>query len=190
MSLIKENEKSNPSDYSANLIKNTTKEFSSLLDKQEHDWINNYAQNNLERYAFDFDAILNNIPEQSSICEIGAAPFFFTCVLKNAGYKVSAVDIAPERFKNINELGVEIKKADIDHDILSFKNNSFDSVVINEIFEHLKGNLIFSFQEIHRILKPEGILILSTPNLKSIKGILNFFLKSKAYASANSLYEE
>lgn len=54
---------------------------------------------------------------------------------------------------------------------LPFANNSFDLIIIQDVIEHLDNHLIF-YNEINRLLKPNGIIYLSTPNRFSI---LNFF---------------
>lgn len=46
-----------------------------------------------------------------------------------------------------------------------FKDNFFDVVVSFQVIEHIKNDAFF-LKEIHRVLKPDGILILSTPNKK------------------------
>jgi len=55
----------------------------------------------------------------------------------------------------------------IDH-LRQFADNSFDGIAFLEVVEHLTGaqaaNVISEF---HRILKPAGVLVLSTPNRKS-----------------------
>ena len=50
---------------------------------------------------------------------------------------------------------------------LPFKDNTFDVVVSFETIEHVNGEIQESFlSEIKRVLKPDGILIMSTPNKK------------------------
>jgi SAM-dependent methyltransferase len=50
---------------------------------------------------------------------------------------------------------------------LSLKSNYFDLVFFGDVIEHLIEP-DYSIQEIHRIMKKEGILILTTPNLANI----------------------
>lgn len=47
---------------------------------------------------------------------------------------------------------------------LPFKKNSFDIVAMWEVLEHLpKGEELFAFMEINRVLRKDGVLLLSTP---------------------------
>lgn len=56
---------------------------------------------------------------------------------------------------------------------LPFKNGSFSVVVFSEVLEHLpRGTELRAFREIHRVLKPGGILVLSTPSAEGLWGKL------------------
>ena len=50
---------------------------------------------------------------------------------------------------------------------MPFPDNSFDLIVAGEIIEHIY-NTDFFVQEIHRLLKPKGRLLISTPNIASL----------------------
>ena len=65
---------------------------------------------------------------------------------------------------------------------LPFEDNSFDAVVSFETIEHVEEELQKKFlSEIQRVLKPEGILIMSTPNkavyTDLVKGNNSFHIK-------------
>ena len=63
-------------------------------------------------------------------------------------------------------------------------------IVFNEIFEHLRINLIFTMTELFRILKPGGVLLLSTPNLRSLSGIRNFLFQKRSQSGYWDIYEQ
>ncbi|GIV33649.1 MAG: hypothetical protein KatS3mg031_1184 [Chitinophagales bacterium] len=46
-----------------------------------------------------------------------------------------------------------------------FEDNRFDSVVSFQVIEHIEDDQLF-MREIHRVLKPGGIAVLTTPNIK------------------------
>jgi hypothetical protein len=45
-------------------------------------------------------------------------------------------------------------------------------------------------QEVFRVMKPSGRLFISTPNLRSLRGIRNFLFNNKAYSQSVSIYDE
>jgi SAM-dependent methyltransferase len=63
--------------------------------------------------------------------------------------------------------GLDITKGDDFSKPLAVKSGVADLVIALEIIEHLYDTDFF-MSEIHRILKPGGLLILSTPNLASL----------------------
>jgi len=54
-----------------------------------------------------------------------------------------------------------------DAHLIPFKDNSFDVILSGEIIEHLLNPLKF-IREAKRVLKPQGVFIITTPNLASI----------------------
>ena len=51
-------------------------------------------------------------------------------------------------------------------------DQSFDVVIFAEVFEHLRIAPLRALVEIRRILKPEGLLLLTTPNIARLANIL------------------
>ncbi len=73
-------------------------------------------------------------------------------------------DINDEALNKASERGVTTVKADLNTDKLPFPDNYFDAVIMEEVIEHLV-NPDNALEETYRILKPDGIFILTTPNL-------------------------
>ena len=150
-----------------------------------------YAQSHRERLAFDADYVLEYIPKKHTIMEVGSSPPLLTGVLQKLGYSVIGIDLAPELFQDaIDHLKLTVKKCNVETETLPFPDNSLDAILFNEVFEHLRIDLIFTMQEMLRVLKPGGQIFISTPNLKSLRGIINFNIRDKAYACGVSIYKE
>jgi glycosyltransferase involved in cell wall biosynthesis/SAM-dependent methyltransferase len=67
-------------------------------------------------------------------------------------------------------------ECDVDHfdaerDIFPYADASFDTVLCCELIEHLLADPMHMMSEINRILKPGGHLLLTTPNLGSLRAI-------------------
>lgn len=58
---------------------------------------------------------------------------------------------------------------------LPYPADSFDVVILVEVIEHLENHRA-AIGELARVLKPGGLLILTTPNVMRIKSRLHFFL--------------
>ncbi len=62
-----------------------------------------------------------------------------------------------------------------------YPDGSFDLVTWCEVIEHLTENPVHTLAEIHRVLKPGGALVLSTPNASRADSIVNFLLGRNIY---------
>lgn len=131
--------------------------------------------------------LINKYFKGGKILDIGANPFHIIFCLKQLGFDVTGVDINPDPFKSfINKYDLIIDKTNIETTKLPYKNNTFDFIIFTEVFEHLRINPIYTLNEIHRVLKPGGILLLTTPNLYAIHKIFMFNLGK----SFNDAYDE
>lgn len=63
--------------------------------------------------------------------------------------------------------GIDVQTCDIEKTPLAIPTASIDTVVCNQVFEHLK-DIFHPMDEIIRVLKPGGIFLLSVPNLASL----------------------
>lgn len=82
--------------------------------------------------------------------------------LQNAN-RVQGVDISDSAIKNCKNFGLPVAKCNLDKDTLKFEDNCFDIVFAFEVFEHF-ANPQHALEEIKRVLKPDGKLLISIPN--------------------------
>ncbi len=154
-------------------------------------WFRDYASGQRQRLAFDLDYLQEFVHPSSKILEFGSTPLLLTGAARRLGYDICGVDLEPERFHTAaRELQVRVVKCDIEHEPLPFSDSSFDVIIFNEIFEHLRINLIHTFSEILRVLRPGGTMLLSTPHLRSLQGLMNFLFGDRPYGNSGDLYTE
>lgn len=111
------------------------------------------------------------------LLEVGAYPFFFTALLKQAGLPVAALDLAPDRLAPfIERHGLEVARSDIEAERWPFADASFDYALFTELLEHLRFDPLFALAELNRVLRPGGLALLTTPNLYALKTVLRFAL--------------
>jgi 2-polyprenyl-3-methyl-5-hydroxy-6-metoxy-1,4-benzoquinol methylase len=104
------------------------------------------------------------------ILDLGAGHGAFTKKLHEMGYNVSACDIFPENFEYPE---VKCEKVDATEKF-PYADNTFDIIIAVEVSEHIIDHEMF-FSESSRILNPGGHLLLSTPNILSLKSRMRFF---------------
>lgn len=113
-------------------------------------------------------SLLNETKAPISLLDIGCYNGYISILLKKRlGKKceVYGVDIAENTIALAKKRGVKANLCDITKGI-NFKDNMFDYVFAGEIIEHLQDTDFF-LQEIKRVLKQNGTLILTTPNFLS-----------------------
>lgn len=100
------------------------------------------------------------------ILDVGCGDGSFSVRLKEVSNarEVYGIEISPAAADLASKAGIKTFCLDIDDGDFPFEDNFFDAVFCGEIIEHLydPDHLL---EEVNRILKPTGLLVLSTPNL-------------------------
>lgn len=102
------------------------------------------------------------LPRGSAILDVGAGSGAMSARLNDVGYAVSAVDIVTKNFRLQNK--VAFYEADLNANFADLIGKAFDGLFAIEIIEHLENPRHF-FRQCHQLLRPEGYLVLSTPNV-------------------------
>ena len=105
-----------------------------------------------------------------SVLDAGCGQGALATELTEAGFRVTASDIDPATYQGT----AAFRKADL-NEKLPFKDKSFQYLTCVEVIEHLESpwQLI---REFARVLKPNGLLVLTTPNITSTFSRLKFLL--------------
>ena len=139
--------------------------------------------------------ILKFVPnprERGKALELGSPPFHITLLLQRfRNYDLSltgaTTDGRPEITQEIEspdfaeQYTFSCRCFDIERDAFPYPDNTFDLVTWCEVIEHLTLNPVWALSEIHRVLKPGGALVLSTPNASRADSIANFLLGRNIY---------
>src|SRR5438094_669339 len=109
------------------------------------------------------------------VLELGANPYFFTMMLKRfRDYELELANFfggrgeAVQRIENTatgESHEFRYREFNIEEEEFPYPDGHFDGVLYCEILEHLIRDPIAVFAEIHRVLKPGGWLVLTTPNV-------------------------
>jgi methionine biosynthesis protein MetW len=70
--------------------------------------------------------------------------------------------------------GWEFRQADLNQ-VFPLADGSVDAVIANQVIEHIVDPVRFT-REIHRILKPQGRCVLTTPNIRYVKHIVHLLV--------------
>ena len=135
------------------------------IEKQRGAFDEYVANINYARYR-KVNEILKRVP-RGDILEIGCCGGEFLELLREKGWNVKGLEIskkAVQRAKN-NKLDVKVHDA---NKKIPFKDESFDVIFAGELIEHVFDDVEF-LNDCYRLLKKEGKIIITTPNLLSLK---------------------
>jgi 2-polyprenyl-3-methyl-5-hydroxy-6-metoxy-1,4-benzoquinol methylase len=101
----------------------------------------------------------------SKLLDVGCGDGEITsCLANSVNAEAWGVDISREKLGVAKAKGIQAQEVNLEDGVLPFPSEQFDCVLCLEVIEHLI-NTDDLLMEIHRVLVPSGILILSTPNL-------------------------
>jgi len=141
------------------------KEFIELWEKKlglkyEEGW---YKEDTKNRYSI----LMEQVPRDSNlkILDVGAGKGYLSLFLKKwCGCEVHALDLRSYEWEVLKREGIRVEECDVERERFPFENGTFDYVVCSEVLEHLLHSPHHMLGEIHRVLKRDGALLLSTPN--------------------------
>lgn len=150
--------------------------------KEERDFENFY--NNEKRYSWSFQTLkgyyrpldlrrldlilaeIQDLPKQmGEVLDLGCGAGLMVKAITRKGYKVTGCDISKTLLERVDKEGLDFKLVYANAaKKLPFKDNSFDLVTCSEVLEHIPANEI-TIREIERVLKKNGMVIITVPNL-------------------------
>jgi len=136
--------------------------------------IGQHVHEHLARYRLLFDSV-GSAQGRSALLDVGGTGNLLPLYIDDLAYPFVAMAnkwrsisldseylsqfISPSRFR--------CDYFDAEADLFPYADASFDTVVCSEVIEHLKHDPANMLAEINRVLKREGKLILTTPNITS-----------------------
>jgi SAM-dependent methyltransferase len=169
-----------PSNESREAVARATKVLEPVAEMEY--WYTEYVRLHSDRIALDLDLV--HALAEGPILDVGTSPPLLLQALTAQGADAYGVDLDPGRFPG----DLRIERCDIEHEPLPYPDDHFSVVNFNEIFEHLRINPTFSVREVARVLRPDGHLLMSTPNARSFAGVINFLRNGRVGWCETNIY--
>jgi 2-polyprenyl-3-methyl-5-hydroxy-6-metoxy-1,4-benzoquinol methylase len=136
--------------------------------------------------ARELDLFCSLVPSATlhTILDLGCAEGKLAVRLAAAGHAVTAADISTGQLAttaaaaNAQKLSVTTVPCDIEADSKALAGKQFDYVFFMDVLEHLR-NPIAGLENIHRLTRDHGTLIINTPNTCSLARVLRYFFRRK-----------
>lgn len=130
-----------------------------LLDKD-------YFEGSYDRWSRAITEIAGNVGEKGRILDIGAWEGLFCRAASKLGFSASAIDWGnPLDEATWQKLGIEWRFCQVEADPIPFPDNNFTGVYMGQVLEHFTYSPRKPMEEIRRVLKPGGILVIDVPNV-------------------------
>lgn len=115
------------------------------------------------------------IKDCDKILDVGCGDGALYSLIKRKCKNYYGIDISKTALSQIKDKRINVKIININEQKLPFQNNFFDYVVCLDVIEHVfnPNRLI---EELFRVTKKEGYVILSTPNIRYYKHIIKLIL--------------
>jgi SAM-dependent methyltransferase len=145
--------------------------------------LDGYVDDSLYRFLHTWSLVRD---ERGRCLELGSNPYFTTHLLEHytdldltlANYygQTGSFDETVSYLPHAGPERVEVQRSgaafNVEEDEFPYPSDSFDVVLFCEMLEHLLMNPLATLREIHRVLKPGGALILTTPNVARIDNVM------------------
>jgi SAM-dependent methyltransferase len=133
-----------------------------------------------DRYRFILERIAGlALPPGAEALDVGCYPPHLLSALELLGFRVRGVSSRHEKVDLENN---------IEFDRLPFADGSFDLVLFTEIIEHLTLDPRRYLAEVRRVLRPNGRLLITTPNAVHLKNRAKLLVGRSVYFSLEQLY--
>jgi ubiquinone/menaquinone biosynthesis C-methylase UbiE len=145
------------------------KDVETLFNRKAGSWQSKYGRRGklnprLERFTVRLSELS---PPPARILDLGCGTGDMAAAFGQMGYHVTACDIAGEMMDiargTHSGTAVEWVCLNSDWRVLPFADCSFDGIVASSVFEYLI-DVQHAAAELSRVLRPEGILLLTVPN--------------------------
>lgn len=101
------------------------------------------------------------LPSSGKLLDVGCGAGIFLDVMKKNGWDVYGQDTSPFAVEYCRKNGYKVFNSSLDK--IDLPDNNFDVITILDVIAHIKNPLSY-LKTCRRALKPDGILIIKTPN--------------------------
>lgn len=140
-----------------------------LGEYQDNAWfINSYWPENKRRAQLMVSDVTTRKRPPARILDVGCFNGYISCLFSTLGYQVTGTDAEdlPDRAEIFARRGIEFFLSNLNElqALSHLPDDSFDVVLMGEIIEHILNHPLGLIREAARVLKPKGLLIITTPN--------------------------
>lgn len=177
----------------------TEKEFWDFLiqyalsdaDERTRDELKNYLKEDFRRFCYTF-SLLPDIDQKYKVFEIGGNPYYLTALMKNyTNYQVKCSNFFDSSDNRFYEDEQKLVSRSGEKSILmpyvnlnierNWSEEGLDLLCFCEVFEHMIESPLKALLNINKMLKADGYLIMTTPNVNRLENIAKMISGANIY---------
>lgn len=160
-------------------LERITREVEGFARSQLPPWEAGYLEFHRRRYQ----DTLRLLPEGHGrrLLDIGSFPGHLSALAQMRGWQVTGLNNAIASSEpwavflgRCRERKIEILPCEVEREVFPAPTAGFDAALFCEVFEHLYLNPLHTLREIFRVLKPGGLLVLTTPNWRRAETLFRY----------------
>lgn len=154
--------------------------------------LDGYVQDSELRFLHTWGMVRH---EKGRCLELGANPFFTTYLLDEhteldltlanyygaSGENTESVTFVRPGGEDEVKVSRPSLMFNVEEETFPFADDTFDVVLFCEMLEHMLMNPVATLREIHRVLKPTGVLVLTTPNVARLDNAISLIAGRNIY---------
>lgn len=164
------------------------------IDQSPRGELESYASVDCDRFLYTLSMLPEHVPMR--VLEIGAGPYFTTMLgrwyrpmlrWEYTNYFGGELAQQKQRITIDNPAGLtesfdlEYWNVNVETMALPFADASFDLVLFCEVLEHMTNDPLACLLEIKRVLRPNGQLIVTTPNVARLENVARLVVGQNLY---------
>ena len=155
--------------------------------------IEGYLRQDVDRFLHTWNLVKD---ENGTVLEIGANPYFTSVLLREFttlehtmtnNFDTGATGVFSQRVSYTGADGIakdhvfEYQSLNVESSTFPYADATFDVVVFCEVLEHLQMDPVAALHEMRRVLKPAGVLLVSTPNVARLENVARLIAGANVY---------
>jgi len=137
---------------------------SALAELDEYFW------GSASRFALLVAKTTKYLPQGAKILDAGAGSGVLAAAMKAAGFEAWGSDLH-QGLAVFEQEQIPYHPWHLEAEAAPYDDNSFDAVILSQTIEHFTFSPLKPLTEIHRIIRPGGILIIDAPNISCFRNV-------------------
>ena len=143
------------------------------------EYLTGYSRSHARRFEDLSERICATVSPSAAVLDVGFNPILTHMYMGGgitdvalAGFNLLPQGIRPEqRHWKIRGQEIPTHYFNLERNIAPYENESFDSILCFEVIEHMSLDPMWAMSEMNRVARPGGKLLLSMPNIASLRAM-------------------